>query len=120
MQTSNFSVFGMTCGSCVSAITTALDSHKNVESCQVSLKLNQAQVTYSCSASEIIQVIENCGFDAALLSIQEPGSPLVMNALMRTMADDDDAQTETFELMPLVSVNSAAKIQICTIKIVVY
>ncbi|CAN6664855.1 copper-transporting ATPase [Trichomonascus vanleenenianus] len=65
----------MTCGSCVAAITNALEATDGVSEVAVSLVTNQGSVKYSPSVvpvEEILERIEDCGFDAALVSNDPP------------------------------------------------
>ncbi|KAF9426897.1 hypothetical protein BGZ94_005839 [Podila epigama] len=59
-------VIGMTCISCVNAITSVLSSSPGITSVRVSLKEEQAVVDYQptvISANQIKEAIEDCGFD---------------------------------------------------------
>ncbi|KAF9976569.1 hypothetical protein BGZ73_008324 [Actinomortierella ambigua] len=59
-------VVGMTCMSCVNAITSVLKASPGVLNAEVSLKLHQATVQYDPSQiqpSQIKEAIEDCGFD---------------------------------------------------------
>lgn len=65
--TTTIPVDGMTCHSCVNAITKALSPL--VDTVHVDLENNNATVTYNASAlslSNIIEAIEDCGFDVLL------------------------------------------------------
>ena len=67
---------GMVCKSCVNAITSALQSTPGVEKVHVDLASESGTVDYSvnnCSPGTIIQVIEECGFDATLQSSTSAG-----------------------------------------------
>lgn len=65
-----FSIQGMTCGACSSSITEALEKLEGVSSVSVSLITEEAAVVhdYSVLPDQLIQVIEDCGFDAQLKS----------------------------------------------------
>ncbi|KAI8601905.1 putative Cu-ATPase [Dissophora ornata] len=59
-------VLGMTCMSCVNAITSVLSSAPGIKDVKVSLKEEQAVVEYDpaeVSAAQIKEAIEDCGFD---------------------------------------------------------
>ncbi|KAG0354030.1 hypothetical protein BC939DRAFT_524917 [Gamsiella multidivaricata] len=59
-------VVGMTCMSCVNAITSVLSSAPGINDVQVSLKQHQAVVQYDpalVSPAQIKEAIEDCGFD---------------------------------------------------------
>lgn len=73
-----FAIEGMTCGACVSAITSSLDSLSGVSSASVSLVTERGQVEFdpsTISSAEIKEHIEDCGFDARLLSESVPTAP---------------------------------------------
>ncbi|KAK7207572.1 E1-E2 ATPase-domain-containing protein [Myxozyma melibiosi] len=66
-----FAVQGMTCGACTSAITNAVQSVEGVDSVAVSLITERAQVVHdedSVSSEAVREAIEDCGFDAQILS----------------------------------------------------
>ena len=62
-----FSIEGMKCGGCVSAIEKALNELGDVENIQVSLEQHQATVSSSRSAEEIAQAITAAGFPATIV-----------------------------------------------------
>ncbi|CAE7107510.1 unnamed protein product [Rhizoctonia solani] len=64
-----FSIEGMTCASCTTAITNALEEYPGVLSVQVNLMLNSATVVHdgnACSAANIVSEIESIGFEASV------------------------------------------------------
>lgn len=68
---SKFSITGMTCGSCSSSITKALEMLKGVEEVSVSLLTEEAMVIHNSqlvSTDKIKEAIEDCGFDANMLT----------------------------------------------------
>lgn len=67
---SRFQIKGMTCGSCSASITQRLELLEGVKSVGVSLLTEDALVEHlqSLLPLEIQQAIEDCGFDATLLS----------------------------------------------------
>lgn len=69
---STFAVEGMTCGSCVAAVTSGLEGLKGVESVDVALVTERAMVVHGpdLNTSDIIERIEDCGFDGRLISQQ--------------------------------------------------
>ncbi|KAG0233248.1 hypothetical protein BGW42_007561 [Actinomortierella wolfii] len=72
-------VVGMTCMSCVNAITSVLKASPGIINAEVSLKLHQATVQYDPSQiqpSQIKEAIEDCGFDVPF-----------------DVEDDDDTET---------------------------
>jgi Cu+-exporting ATPase len=67
---------GMTCASCVSNITRALEANIWVESVNVSLLTNSATVVISGKehAEALVPIIEDAGYDAALDGLEEANS----------------------------------------------
>ncbi|CAG8634782.1 11439_t:CDS:1, partial [Cetraspora pellucida] len=73
-------VRGMTCHSCVHSITSALKIVQGINSVVVSLENENATVEYDdelVKEQDIIQVIENCGFEVPIKSNVNLISPLV-------------------------------------------
>lgn len=69
------SISGMTCAACSGSVTDSLTSTPGVELASVSLLTNEAQVTFDdriTTAAKLIDTIEDCGFDATLLSTTTP------------------------------------------------
>ncbi len=62
-----FSIKGMKCGGCVSAVETALNELGNVDDITVSLEQHQASVSSSRPADEIAQAITAAGFPATAI-----------------------------------------------------
>ncbi|VAW94794.1 Lead, cadmium, zinc and mercury transporting ATPase; Copper-translocating P-type ATPase [hydrothermal vent metagenome] len=60
-----FSIEGMKCGGCVSAVETALNELGNVDDIKVSLEQHQVTVSSSRAADEIAQAITAAGFPAS-------------------------------------------------------
>ena len=71
-----FSVSGMTCAACSSTIERALLATPNVASALVSLMTDRAEVVYSAplTAEQIVDVISDVGFDAAILATEQNGT----------------------------------------------
>ena len=64
-----FQIEGMTCSSCTGTIQGALTDH--VLSCDISLETKTASITYNefaISPAKIVDLIEDCGFEAKLKS----------------------------------------------------
>ncbi|KAI4254340.1 MAG: hypothetical protein LQ352_003158 [Teloschistes flavicans] len=64
---------GMTCASCANGITTALKDVDYITKCEVSLLTNSAAIEYTGSeakAEEIVQAIEDVGFDASIATLK--------------------------------------------------
>lgn len=55
---------GMTCGGCASSIEKAVKTNKNVKSVQVNLQEKTAIIEGSVNPQELIEQIENLGFEA--------------------------------------------------------
>ncbi|ODQ65094.1 heavy metal translocatin [Nadsonia fulvescens var. elongata DSM 6958] len=69
----SFSIEGMTCGSCVAAISSSMASMPGVGDVAVSLVTEKAAINFDdtiVNANEILERIEDCGFDAKLLDLQ--------------------------------------------------
>lgn len=68
--TSKFSVQGMTCGACVSAITSAVQQLEGVSNVSVSLITDEAVVEHygSVTTDAIVASMEDCGFEAQFVS----------------------------------------------------
>ncbi len=62
-----FSIEGMKCAGCVSAIETVLNELANVDDINVSLEQHQATVSSSRPAEEIAQAITAAGFPATVV-----------------------------------------------------
>ncbi|GMM32719.1 Cu(2+)-transporting P-type ATPase [Saccharomycopsis crataegensis] len=67
---SKIAVQGMTCSACTDSITNAINQLKGIQHINISLLTNEANIIHlpSLSNSEIINTIEDCGFDASLIS----------------------------------------------------
>ncbi|RAR15031.1 heavy metal translocatin [Stemphylium lycopersici] len=66
-------ITGMTCSSCVSAITHATQELPWVQSVNVNLLTNSAVVVFSGKekSDELVETIEDCGFDVAVETLEE-------------------------------------------------
>jgi heavy metal translocating P-type ATPase len=66
-------VTGMTCSSCVSAITHAVQQHPWVQSVNVNLLTNSGVVVFSGKekCEELVEIIEDCGFDVAVEKLEQ-------------------------------------------------
>ncbi|KAG0286457.1 hypothetical protein BGZ96_009442 [Linnemannia gamsii] len=65
-QTITLPVVGMTCMSCVNAITSVVSAMPGIDSVLVSLKNHQATVDFDSavvSLAQVVEAIEDCGFD---------------------------------------------------------
>lgn len=73
-----FRVEGMTCGACVAAITNSLKGLDGVNSASVSLVTERATIIFDpsiVSSTDIHESIEDCGFDAYLVTEMRPSIP---------------------------------------------
>lgn len=70
MSEAILSVQGMTCSACTASVSEALERIPQVVLASVSLLTNEAKVTYNepFDPKLLVEAIENCGFDAALIS----------------------------------------------------
>lgn len=71
-------ISGMTCGACSASITEALIQKKGVQSVDISLITEEGRITYDdkfIQSGEIVQTIEDCGFDATVLRSNVSGNP---------------------------------------------
>ncbi|EUC44282.1 hypothetical protein COCMIDRAFT_6355 [Bipolaris oryzae ATCC 44560] len=66
-------ITGMTCSSCVSAITHAVQAHAWVQSVNINLLTNSGVVVFTGRAKcdEIVETIEDCGFDVEVEKLEE-------------------------------------------------
>lgn len=79
MATTTLRVGGMTCGACTAAVEGGFKGVKGVGTVSVSLVMERAVVMHDpqiISAEQVREIIEDCGFDAELLST-DLLSPLV-------------------------------------------
>ncbi|KAF2400529.1 heavy metal translocatin [Trichodelitschia bisporula] len=69
----DISIVGMTCSACVAAITHAVEPLPFVRSINVALLTNSATVVFEGKerAVDVVQTIEDCGFDATVEHIEE-------------------------------------------------
>ncbi|GAA5860546.1 hypothetical protein JCM3774_006203 [Rhodotorula dairenensis] len=79
-------IYGMTCGSCVAAIESALRASPGILSAVVSLATERASVTYDPSilagVRDIVELVEDTGFDATLAA--DENSAMQLKSLART------------------------------------
>ncbi|GJJ71576.1 P-type Cu+ transporter [Entomortierella parvispora] len=94
--TATMPVVGMTCMSCVNAITSVLSSQPGIQNVLVSLRDKQATVTYSPSTITPAQIkdhIEDCGFDV----------PVDTDALQPTSAGTPEPAVSPRTPMPITA-----------------
>ena len=73
--TLDLSITGMTCGSCVRHVTEALRGVSGVGEAQVDLQGGRATVAYdpaTATAEQMVQVVEEAGYQAAVASGDRP------------------------------------------------
>ncbi|KAJ5334202.1 uncharacterized protein N7506_007985 [Penicillium brevicompactum] len=78
MATTTIKIDGMTCGACTSAVEGAFKGVDGVQDVSVSLIMGRAAVLHDPSVlppAKIAEMIEDCGFDATVLSTEEQTSP---------------------------------------------
>lgn len=66
-------ITGMTCSSCVSAITHAVQAHAWVQSVNINLLTNSGVVVFTGKAKcdELVETIEDCGFDIEVEKLEQ-------------------------------------------------
>ena len=71
------SIEGMTCASCTTSITSNLESHPSVSSAEINLLSSSGIIRHRLSlpASEVIELIEDAGFDASIISSDSETPP---------------------------------------------
>lgn len=77
MQTTLFNVTGMTCGSCVARVTSALGKVDGVESVSVSLAAGEATVRFDdqvTTADELQEVVRKAGYGTDPVPASKPKS----------------------------------------------
>ncbi|CAG8128014.1 unnamed protein product [Penicillium olsonii] len=83
MATTTIKVDGMTCGACTSAIEGAFQGVDGVHDVSISLIMGRAVVQHDPSVlppARVAEMIEDCGFDAAVLSTDEKTTSDVAHA----------------------------------------
>ncbi|CAG8504842.1 5589_t:CDS:1 [Paraglomus occultum] len=98
VKTITLPVTGMTCQSCVKSITNSLSLHEGIRTVNVSLENENATIEYdetTISKNEIIQIIEDCGFE-----VNKPSTAIAFAT--KSLASPGDA---TFTTVTLKSPN---------------
>lgn len=91
-STATYSIEGMTCGACVSAITNGLEDLDGVSKAAISLVTERGAVNYDASKvtpEQILERIDDCGFDAKLLSTKTD-SPVTEEITKDTPKDSNE------------------------------
>ncbi|KAI9782397.1 MAG: hypothetical protein M1835_004051, partial [Candelina submexicana] len=94
MSTTTLKVDGMTCGACTAAIEKGFKGMDGVDNVSVSLVMGTAVVVHNSSAvsvEKVSEIIEDCGFDAEVLSTDvllptDLPEPLAPNTVTTTLA----------------------------------
>ncbi|CAG8567286.1 14086_t:CDS:2 [Cetraspora pellucida] len=115
-------VRGMTCHSCVHSITSALKIVQGINSVVVSLENENATVEYDeelVKEQDIIQVIENCGFEVPIISKVNLISPLVSEfAPFTNITLKNSPHQESFPLKTIKNHTfDPDKIRVCQINV---
>lgn len=87
----DFAVAGMTCNSCALSITRALERLEGVQSADVTYQSEKARVTFDpsqCSPADIVERIEDAGYDASPLKDETVPDP-------ETKAEEQRHETAT-------------------------
>lgn len=83
-------VHGMTCGSCVSTVTKQVESLSGVERAVTALVTEECKVDFDpseISLEEVREAIEDCGFDAAIVSVSDQEVlPNIKNTALKVLA----------------------------------
>lgn len=86
MATTTIKVDGMTCGACTSAVEGAFKGVEGAGNVSVSLIMGRAAVQHDpsiLSPAKVAEMIEDCGFDAAVLSTEDHAKSVDSDALDR-------------------------------------
>lgn len=65
MKTIKIKIDGMTCNGCVNSIHSHFLRDESIENCSISLEKGEATIQTSLNPSDLIQQIEDLGFEAA-------------------------------------------------------
>lgn len=77
-STATVAIEGMTCGACVASITTGLEGIPGVANVAISLVTERGAIDYDnsiVSPEQLLERIDDCGFDAKLLTVKETANP---------------------------------------------
>ncbi|CAG8581336.1 12703_t:CDS:2 [Dentiscutata heterogama] len=121
IKTTILPVQGMTCHSCVNSITNALKIVQGIKEVVVSLEEENATVEYDgelIKEQDIINVIENCGFDVPIKSNVNVTSPLTSEFAPFTDIVLTSPYQETFPLKTIKTHTfDPDKIRVCQIQV---
>lgn len=112
-------VQGMTCGSCVSSVTEQVEKLDGVNKAVVSLMTEECHVAFDAgklSLEDVKEAIENCGFDAAIVSFQTSSNTKLKKASFHIYGVAWDAPVETvneqFQALVFDGVRSVEYVQV--------
>lgn len=112
MATATVKVDGMTCGACTSAVEAAFKSVEGAGDVSVSLIMNRAAVQHDpsvLSPAKVAEVIEDCGFDATVLSTEDHTKDTSASASAGPDACDSATTTLAIEGMTCGACTSAVE-----------
>ena len=97
MTTTTLRVDGMTCGACTSSVESAFEGVDGIGTVSVSLVMERAVVIHDAdkvTATQIRDMIDDRGFDADVISSDQPDS-----VLFDTRADEEESANEDDQLL---------------------
>ncbi|KXN73663.1 copper-translocating P-t [Conidiobolus coronatus NRRL 28638] len=117
------SVEGMTCQSCVKAIKSASQKVNGIISIDVSLADDRATIVYDSkivSSSDLVNMVEDCGFDAKIISNNSSSSTLVPNSVRQRSTSIAKSNSKQVESDLTITVNNFESGEIITTNISVH
>lgn len=114
MYTTTLSVQGMTCTSCVASIQSMLEGVEGIEQFTISLLLERAIAVHDpsiISPDQIAEKIEDCGFDASVISSTEGEHGVMANYLLLSPMQAEQwtkVHNHINELQGVLSVNCSS------------
>jgi Cu+-exporting ATPase len=98
LSKATLAITGMTCSSCVSAITHAVEQLPGVQSINVNLLTHTGTVIFHGKhrCDEIVSTIEDCGFDVLVESLEDIPTPVSQN--VTTSRQDSDRWRATYAI----------------------
>lgn len=98
MATTTLKVEGMTCGACTSAIESGFQGVAGVGNVSISLVMERAVIQHdpaTISAEQIMEIIEDRGFDADVLSTDLPTTDAMDDHFLSDSEDEDETLATT-------------------------
>ena len=75
MEHLEFTVHGMTCGSCVARVTRALESLPGVEHANVDLRTGRGSVSGELPSKELLRsAVQAAGYEVDMIPVSSPGA----------------------------------------------